>query len=364
MLGNFAEWLINFRGPLLEEMAKRGNSVYACAPDASEKIRTQLAKIGVNYVNIPLSRDKLDPLLDIRTIVRFYKLLVKIKPDYVFVYTIKPVVFGSFAAKLAGVDTIISMVEGLGFVYSESANKKSWLKYLVNFLYRKSLKFSSRTIFLNKEDAQFFKETRLIHEDQGVVLNGTGVDLEYYTVSPMPEQISFLMIARLIKEKGIYEYIKAAETVKKDFPAVQFNLVGWIDEHPSSLSEKELKSLVDKGNVNYLGRLDDVRPAITSASVFVLPSYREGFPRTIQEAMAMGRPVITTDVPGCRETVVEGVNGYMVPAEDVEGLVNAMEKFIKIPELASEMGQQSRNTAVSYFNKDDITKRILKIIGL
>jgi len=365
VFGNYPRWLIQFRGPMLKKMKEKGHCVYACAPFASEDVKTQLSDIGVKYTHIPLFREGLNPLNELKTLICFYLFLLKIKPDCLFVYTVKPVIFGSFAAKLAGINKIVSMIEGLGFVYTESdSGSSSWLKFCVNFLYRISLKFSSKILFLNQDDYSYFSDSKLIDKNQGVVLDGTGVDLEYYCPVPLPERISFVMIARLIKEKGVYEYVRAAEIIKDEFPWVEFTLVGWIDEHPSSFSLKELGQLLAKGCVNYVGRLEDVRPAIRGASVYVLPSYREGLPRTIQEAMAMARPIITTDVPGCRQTVVNGVNGFKVPPRNIQKLAEAMKKFIINPELVGKMGYQSRIMAVSRFNKDDITEKIMKIMEL
>ncbi len=349
---------------MLKRMVEKGYSVYACAPFASHDIEKQLSDMGVQYAHIPLFREGMNPLRDLKTFVSIYLFLLKIRPDYLFVYTVKPVIFGSFAAKFAGVGRIVSMIEGLGFVFTESGGSRNWLRIVVSCLYRLSLKFSFRIFFLNNDDYYYFSKTGLMAEQQGVVLDGIGVDLEYYSPVPFPEKVSFVMIARLIKEKGVYEYIKAADIVRREFPWVEFSLVGWFDEHPSSLSAEELDRLLVKKHVNYLGRMEDVRPAIQAASVYVLPSYREGLPRTVQEAMAMARPIITTDVPGCRQTVVDGVNGYKVPVKNVDKLAEAMKKFIVNPDLAETMGYQSRMIAVSRFNKDDITEKIMNVMEL
>lgn len=366
VFGNYPQWLIQFRGPMLKRMAEKGHSVYACAPSASEDVKAQLADIGVRYAHIPLSRANLNPLKNFKSFICFYQFLLKIKPEYLFVYTVKPVILGSLAAKFAGTDKIFSMIEGLGFVFTESEESKiSWLKTFISFFYRLSLKCSSKIFFLNQDDHDYFLKSKLIDKNQGVLLDGIGVDLEYYSPVSLPEQISFVMIARLIKEKGVCEYVRAAEIIKQEFPLVKFTLVGWLDEHPSSLSSLELEQLLAKNCVNYLGRLEDVRPAIRAASVYVLPSYyREGLPRTIQEAMAMARPIITTEAPGCRHTVINGANGYKVPVRNAQRLAEAMKKFIINPELAGEMGRQSRKIAELRFNEDDITDKIMNVMEL
>lgn len=365
VFGNYPQWLIRFRGPMLKRMAEKGHSVYACAPSASEDVNAQLADIGVRYAHIPLRRANLNPLNNFKTFICFYQFLLKIKPEYLFVYTVKPVILGSLAAKLAGTDKIVSMIEGLGFVFTELEESKiNWLRVFISFFYRLSLKCSSKIFFLNQDDYDYFLKSKLIDKNQGVVLDGIGVDLEYYYPVSLPEQISFVMIARLIKEKGVCEYVRAAEIIKQDFPWVKFTLVGEVDEHPSSLSSLELEQLLVKNCVNYLGRLEDIRPAIRAASVYVLPSYREGLSRTIQEAMAMARPIITTEAPGCRQTVINGVNGYKVPVRNVQRLAEAMKKFIINPELAGEMGHQSRTIAEARFNEDDITDKIMSVMEL
>jgi glycosyltransferase involved in cell wall biosynthesis len=200
-------------------------------------------------------------------------------------------------------------------------------------------------------------------------VNGSGVDISEYAVAPLPTMgdvptARFLLIARLLGDKGIREYAQAAAIVKAKYPQVQFDLVGWIDDNPNAIQQHELDSWVNEGVFNFLGRLADVQPAIAACSVYVLPSYREGTPRTVLEAMAMGRPIITTDAPGCRETVIDGYNGYLVPVKAVEELASAMEKFILNPELIVSMGAASRTLAEKKFDVHSVNQAMLQAMGL
>jgi len=190
------------------------------------------------------------------------------------------------------------------------------------------------------------------------------VDTEYYKPEPFAENLSFLLIARLLKDKGIREYAESATIIKQKYPKISFRLVGWIEDNPASISKKELDLWVKQGIIEYLGKLSDVRPAIAESSVYVLPSYREGTPRTVLEAMAMGRPIITTDAPGCRETVQHGKNGFLVPVKNAPALVNAMEQFIRQPELTEQMGKASRQIAIEKYDVHKVNAVILKTMGL
>jgi glycosyltransferase involved in cell wall biosynthesis len=232
-------------------------------------------------------------------------------------------------------------------------------------LYRASLRGVRAVFFQNPDDERVFRDLRLLRRDvRSVLVNGSGVDLQTFRPVPFPPMISFLMIARLLSLKGIHVYAKAAQIVRARHPGVPFRLVGWIDDTPDAIREEDLRSWVDHGTIEFLGKLDDVRPAIAAASVYVLPSYREGTPRTVLEAMAMGRPVVTTDAPGCRETVRHGCNGFLVPVGDSEALATALERFILSPGLITEMGQESRRMAVEKYDVHGVNKIMLNEMGL
>ncbi|HFC53212.1 MAG TPA: glycosyltransferase family 1 protein [Gammaproteobacteria bacterium] len=352
VLGSFADSLVLFRGPLLTEMVRRGHQVYACAPGASAELRRKLSAMGVVYCDVALQRTGTNPLQDLRTILELIRLCRRIRPELFLGYTIKPVLYGSLAARVAGVARRYSMIEGLGFTFMGSGLKSRLLGAVTNRMYRLALGYNEKVFFLNPDNLELFLKRRLLrHEGQAVMLNGIGVDLERFRPAPFPQRISFLLIARLLKDKGVREYAAAARHIRRRHPAVSFRLVGWIDrDNPDTIDEKELESWVDSGDIEFVGRLDDVRPALRQCSVYVLPSYHEGMPVSVLEAMAMGRPVITTDAPGCRETVHHGETGMMVPVADVDALVRAMEYFIQRPDEVERCGRAGRMLAEQRFD--------------
>jgi len=366
VIGSLAASLINFRGPLLREMVERGHEVLACAPDASPDIQGKLKVLGVEYRNISIDRTGLNPVRDIYTICSLISLFREVRPDMVLGYTIKPVIYGSLAGRMAGVPRIFSMITGLGYAFSDGGIKEWLVGSVVRFLYKLGMCANKRVFFQNPDDRDFFIKLGLLRDfEQAALINGSGVDVDFFQPASFPEKVSFLLIARLIKDKGILEYVQAARIVKAKHPQTKFRLVGWIDEGPQGISRPDLDSWVKEGQIEYLGRLDDVRPAIADASVYVLPSsYHEGTPRTVLEAMSMGRPVITTDAPGCRETVEEGLNGFLVPLRDAKALAERMEYFIKNPELIVSMGEESRRIAVEKYDVRKVNKEIMKVMGL
>lgn len=365
VLGSHAESLTRFRGPLLRAVRDRGHEVIACAPNASDVVRRDLTAMGVDYRHVNLARAGMNPLQDARTLLSLIALMRETKPDLFLGYTIKPVVYGSLAARIAGVPKIFSMVEGLGYAFSGTGVKRRMASVIAKQLYRIAFRFNDRAFFLNTDDARQFRDLGILAStDQPVMLNGIGVDLDRFPVRELPADISFLMIARLLRDKGVFEYVEAARLIKQRYPNVKFRLVGGLDENPSAISKAQLSAWIDEGTVDYLGELADVRPAIADASVYVLPSYREGRPVTVMEAMAMGRPVISTDVPGCRETVRHGDNGFLVPAHDAAALAKEMEYFIKHPAYVNIMGKSSRALAERYYDVNRINDVLLDVLCL
>ncbi|MCL4454978.1 MAG: glycosyltransferase family 4 protein, partial [Deinococcus sp.] len=217
----------------------------------------------------------------------------------------------------------------------------------------------------NPDDLKVFRERRLLNDpSKAVLINGSGVDVEHFRPEPLPQEVSFLLIARLLRDKGVREFVEAARKVRRDHPQVRFRLVGWLDDSPSSITQAEVDGWVNEGTVEFLGRLEDVRPAIAQSTVFVLPSYREGTPRTVLEAMAMGRAVITTSAPGCRETVVDEDNGFLVPVRDAEALAQAMRRFLENPTLAAQMGARGRAVAEAKYDVRKVNRVIREAMEL
>lgn len=374
LIPSYLPSVLNFRGKLLALIAQQGYEIHILAPDVTLYNKDYKTLIGLGYHvhQIPMQRAGTNPIADVKTFIAVYKLLTTIKPDYLLSYTIKPVIYGTLAAFLARVPYRFAMITGLGYAFQiEDGQEPSKTQKLIYELYRQSLKWCEKVFFQNPDDLFLFEQLKLLsNSTKTVLINGSGVNLTQYDVIDLPKnyhhevKLSFLLIARLLKDKGIREYIEAAKIIKEKFTSTEFHLVGWLDENPNAISQFELDSWIEQGIVNYWGKLDDVRPAIAACSVYVLPSYREGTPRTVLEAMAMGRAIITTNAPGCKETVVDGVNGFLVPVKAVKQLADAMEKFILEPNLVIEMGKASRKIVVEKFDVNKVNQTMLIEMGL
>lgn len=362
--------LTNFRGSLIRELSSAGVTVIALAPDFDTKSRLAVRALGAEPVDYRLSRTGMNPLSDITDLIDLTLVLRRERPDISLAYFIKPVIYGSIAAWLSGIPKRYAMIEGLGYVFSEEHGgqeslKRRALRLIVTQLYRLALSRVSRVFFLNEDDVREFASRRIISGEKSYNLGGIGVDLgEWQKVKVNSEPITFLLAARLLREKGIVEYVNAARRVKAHHPTTRFILLGGLDPNPGGLSSDEVESWVSEGVIEWPGHVA-VKPWLAEASVYVLPSYyREGVPRSTQEAMAMGRPVITTDAPGCRDTVIEGKNGFLVPKRDVDALVVAMERFIDNPEMIEVMGQSSRRLAEERFDAHKINRKLMELMGV
>jgi len=364
-MGGLAESLVNFRGPLLREMVSAGHEVYACAPEASPEVEASLADMGVTYRSVPLDRTGINPVRDLFSIMKLVSIFRTIRPEVFLGYTIKPVIYGSIAAQIAGVPATYTMITGLGYSFSGAGFRSRVVGMIAGFLYGVALGFNKNVFFQNPDDMALFGDKGILREEgKAVLINGSGVDVDEFEPADFPPEISFLLIARLIRDKGIYEYVEAARMIREKYPQVTFRLAGWLDGNPHAIAENDLRTWIEAGDVDYLGRLSDVRPALADCSVYILPSYREGIPRTVLEAMAMGRPVITTDAPGCRETVSNGRNGILVRVRDVMDLAEAMESFIGNPDLIEKMGIASREIAEEKYDVRKVNSCILQTMRL
>ncbi|HJV25102.1 MAG TPA: glycosyltransferase family 4 protein [Aromatoleum sp.] len=368
IISNQAFSLINFRGPLIRELVDAGVQVDALAPDYDADTRAGVAALGARPVDYSLARAGVNPFSDGVDTLRLALLLRRLRPDATLGYFIKPVIYGTFAAWLARVPRRYSMIEGLGFVFSDGGEQLSpvrrLLRAMVRGLYRSALARADRVVFLNREDIDDFVRAGLVDEHKTHCLGGIGVDLAEWSPAPaVTTPVTFVLAARLLREKGIVEYVEAAARVKNEYPDVRFVLLGGLDPNPGGLSRREVESWVQAGLIEWPGHVP-VRPWLAQASVFVLPSYyREGVPRSTQEAMAMARPVITTDAPGCRDTVVEGKNGFLVPMRDVDSLVGRMLAFVREPSLIETMGRSSRELAESRFDVHLSNAALMRIMG-
>lgn len=364
-----------FRGALIKAVQDKGFEIHIAAPefDVYPEERDNLESLGYIVHDIPMQRTGTNPAADAKTLLALYRLMKEIKPDYMMAYTIKPVIYGSLAAKVARVPHRFALITGLGYAFQgadEADYKKSNLQKVMHRLYSVALALTHKVFFQNPDDEALFKSMGIIKNNTPTkVVNGSGVDISEYSVTDLPSKngqplAKFLLIARLLGDKGVREYAQAAKIIKDKYPEAQFDLVGWIDDNPDAIQQKELDKWINDGLLKFWGKLADVQPAIAASSVYVLPSYREGTPRTVLEAMAMGRPIITTDAPGCRETVIDGYNGYLVPVKAVEELAAAMERFIVNPELIIEMGKASRQLVEEKFDVDAVNQSMLEAMGL
>lgn len=367
IIANQAVSLINFRGPIIQEIVKRGHDVIALAPDYNDISRSRVRDTGASPTDYCLSRTGLNPLRDVWDFLNLIRLIKSLRPDMTLAYSIKPVIYGTLASWVSRVPKRFALIEGLGYVFTEAEKKLSaarlFLRTIVLLMYKLALSKATRVLFLNRDDLTEFTWNSLVSTNKAYILGPIGVDLKNFVAAlPVKNPITFIFVGRLLKEKGLYEFVEAARQVRSQYPDTQFLILGDSDTNPGSIKRKEVEGWVRAGLVEWPGHVEDVRPWLARASVFVLPSYREGVPRSTQEAMAMARPVITTDVPGCRETVIHGVNGFLVPTRDVGSLARAMERFIQEPELIERLGKESRRLAEERFDVVKINRRFLSIL--
>lgn len=365
IIGSYAPSLIHFRGALIADLVRQGHSVVAASPGIDRSVADGLRQLGAEPREIALRNASLDPFALVRSYRAARALLREVRPDVLIAYTIKPVIVAALAGRAERIGRIVSLITGAGYAFTGGREPKRLAsKLAASLLYRAAFKRSDLIIFQNPDDRTLFRELRLIPRNRrSEIVNGSGVDLAHFFPAPVPEEPSFLMIARLLKDKGIREFADAAKRLKGEFPNVSITLVGGFHPSPDSFRREDLDELIRCG-IDYKGHLDDVRSAIRECSVYVLPSYREGTPRSVLEAMAMGRAIITTDAPGCRETVIPELNGLLVRPRDAKSLFEAMMRFVKEPPLARKMGQASREFAQAKYDVRKVNADLIRYAGL
>jgi glycosyltransferase involved in cell wall biosynthesis len=359
--------LLNFRSGLIRALVAEGYEVMAVAPDDAYSVR--LSELGCRFVALPMDNHGTHPLRDLLLFIRFWLLLRRERPDVLLAYTVKPNIYGSLAAGLLGMP-VVNNIAGLGAVFI----KGGWLVRLVRGLYRLALRRSAKVFFQNRDDRALFLNAGLVKPEQTDLLPGSGVDLTRFSANehssiPPPSNsgrpFRFLLIARMLRDKGVAEYVAAAKLLRARWPSVDCCLLGFLDvQNPAAISREEMAAWVGQGHVRYLGVSDDVRTEIAAADCIVLPSYREGAPRTLLEAAAMAKPIITTDAVGCREVVDDGVNGYLCNVRDADDLAAKMDRMLalSIDERAA-MGRAGRKKMEAQFDEKIVIAKYLQVVA-
>ncbi len=324
----------------------------------------ELNALGVKFVRVPMDRAGLNPFADLNLLKEYYRLIKENNIDIVHSYTIKPNIYGSIAARLAGVEEVYPTLNGLGYAFTGDGIRGRVVRAVASIFYLVAFSCSKKVFFHNKDDIDLIVDRRLINREKCVQIDGSGIDLEAFPAEEMPSEISFVLISRLLKSKGILEYAEAARIVKKTHVKIVFNLVGPTDQNPSGIQLSDIKPYIEDGTLLYHGAQEDVRSFLRDSSVVVLPSYREGLPHSLLEGMATGRAILTTNAPGCRETTIDGKNGYLVPIRDVEALADRMCCMIENPEKTREMGRVSLEIAKERFDVDKVNSTILSAMDL
>lgn len=363
IIGSRTKMHINFRGDLIKEISNKGYDVVSICPQ--EGYEEELEKLGSRFIKAYNKKDKISPLDNIKYFCNLYKIIKKEKPDKVLAYTIKPVIFGCIAAKMAGVKEIYALITGLGFVYTVRSIKTKIIRVFTRLGYERAFKYCKKVILQNVDDKKDLVKNKYITEEKVEVVSGSGVNMQRFEFCNLPEQMNFLMISRMIKSKGIKEYLEAAKIIKEKYKNIKFIFIGAMDSKQDAISKEELETYINDGIVEYHEETNDVQSFIKRCKVYVLPSYyREGIPRTLLEALSMGRPIITTDSIGCRETVIEGKNGFLIKTKNVEQLVEKMEWCINNKNKLQDMGKESYKYCKKRFDVHIINNEMMKIMKI
>lgn len=345
--------LFNFRLPLMRALMQAGARVIALGA-GGDGYEPRLLAAGIDYRPIPVARHSLNPLADLALVSALVSIIRRERPSVVHCFTIKPAIFGTIAARICGVPARVVTITGLGHAFTSAG---TLLNRIVTSLYRRALRGAHLVYFQNREDLRTFADLRLVGAAQAELTAGSGVDVSRFAPQPLPVELHggaprFLMIARLIREKGVCEFLQAAAAVKSRHSDVEFSLLGAEDpRNPSALDAAQMQALRTSRTVKWLGETDDVRSYIAAADVIVLPSYREGLPRVLIEAGAMGRAAVATDVVGCRDVVVHEATGLLVPAMDTAALAAAICRLVEHPRELIAMGAAARARVVANFDE-------------
>ena len=355
IMNNRASFLVSFWSMLIALLKEKGHAVTCLVPAGDPEAEATLQSLGARIRNFPLDNKGLNPVHDLKTCLALYKVFREERADILYASTIKSVIYGVPMAALAGIKARYAMITGLGYMFEADSPVKKLLTCVASLLYHISLSF-----------ARTFREWHCLPGDAHVVMTkGTGVDIDKFAVEPQPQGVpTFLLVGRLLEAKGLYEYAEAARLVKKAHPEVRFQLLGAPETSRGGVPMQTIKEWEREGVIEYLGVTRDVRPYVGQANVVVLPSWREGLPCSLMEAMSMGRAIVATDVPGCRDVVSEGRNGFLVPVRTPEALAKALEAFLEDDALAARMGQEGRAIAETELDARKAADLILKVMKL
>lgn len=369
LVANAGFTVINFRKELIETLVERGYEVVVACPKscgimALDDVAGAIQSLGARHIPLELSRRGLNPASELMLLYRLLKIIGREKPSHILNYTVKPVVYGSIAGWLCGVKKICSTITGVGYIFTGNTFKSKFIKTFVWLQYFFAFKCNKVIFFQNIDDLNLFASMRLLRGVNCKIVNGSGVNTKYFQADnkQVNPHTTFIMIARLLRDKGVGEYIEAARQIKSEYPDSTFYLMGALDDNPESYAPSDLARWEQEKIITYIKPNKDVRPFLLAADVFVLPSYREGTPRSILEAMCMGMPVITTDTAGCRETVEDGINGFLVPVRDSDSLIISMRRFIECPSLIESMGAKSLDLVKKKYDVAMVNQTILDAV--
>ena len=357
------DWFfISHRLPIALNASKNGYEVHLVCVDTGKC--DLLENLGLRVHRIKMSRSGIHLLSELKSLFSIFLIIRSVKPDIIHGITIKSVVYSSLISRIFGVPKRVFSICGLGYVFIDSSSTAMLLRKIISRLLKLGLYNSNSTvIFQNATDRKLFVDHNIVHPSSACLIRGSGVDLSEYVYSPIKGgRPSVIFLARLLKDKGVIEFCEAVKILKDNYPSVDFVLVGDLDlENPNSMSSEELNSYVNDGFVRYIGYREDIPQVISSSSIVVLPSYREGLPKSLIEAAACGRAVVTTDVPGCRDAILPNETGLLIPAKSILDLARAIEKLLLDPEMTSEMGKRGRQFAEDVFSIEDVIKKHMEI---
>ena len=364
VLSSHTASLFWFRMDMMKSFLERGYTVYALANEEESLWKDRFHQHGIQYEQIYVQRNGMNPFRDLKTFFSIRKKLSEIKPDKVFVFQAKTVIYGGIAANSLGIHEVYPLIAGMGSVFINQDLKTRIVRFIVKAEYKLAMRRCPFVFFQNRDDEQLFRDNNIITRQKVVMLHGSGVNLDRFQVLPLPANPSFLCISRLIRDKGVVEYLKACRMLHQVRPDIKCMLVGPYDTNPSALKPEDLAPYTADGSVEYCGETEDVRPFFARAAVYVLPSYREGTPKTNLEAMACARPIITTNTPGCRETVIDGENGFLVPVKDSRAIFEKMLWLVDHPEQIPKLGAKGRQMAEDIFDVRQVNQTICEAMGI